>query len=362
MSRLSCSSNLRHLAICSVVAATLLQGAAGTAGEYTGVLAEPVPLGAWLYVGNCLQCHGKYTTSRLGENYSDEGELREAIGHRGCRISWSRSRGGPFGPGEIDALATYMRTWEEQGEAPTLPELPPQPMQQERRPKETIPAVSDDAATPDSTEPGSEQRSLPPALLRFIEREPVAAGAYLYTSHCYRCHLDYQRARMGKGVARETVSRFITEGKTSTQMKAFSNQRGGPLAASEIRRIVAYITTWETKGESLAIAAELLTPPALDPAQMQPIRLTRFLPVRGDAQEGHHLFARHCGICHGPTGEGFTAPPLRAARSGLRPDLFFKSVIKTGIPNTLMVSWDTGRKGPLSPKNIDDIVSHLLSL
>jgi len=324
---------------------------------YDGVLAEPVSLGAWLYAGNCRKCHESYGSSRLAETYENSSELITAIGERGCRIVWARNRGGSLGSNELSALAAYMQKWEELGSEPPLAPLPPQPVQTVASPPKK--SVKQSNQTTNTTALNKEQLSSP--LTRLIASNQVAAGGFLYTRNCYRCHLSYEKARMGKGINKDLVLSFITEGKTSTQMRAFSRMLGGPLKGSEIREIVAYISTWEERGESPAIAETLMTPPALDPAEFIPARLTRFQQVKGDVTKGLRLFRRNCGICHGPTGEGYLAPSLRIEKLGIRPDLFVKSVIKTGIPGSLMRGWDSGRGGILSAKQIDDITSAILT-
>ncbi|SHO49299.1 c-type cytochrome [Desulfopila aestuarii] len=326
---------------------------------YDGVLAESVPLGAWLYARNCLECHDKYASSRLAEIYNDSNELIAAIGEQGCKIAWARSRGGSLGSNELAALAAYMQKWEELGDEPQLPALPPQSVHTVAAPPPKVTAAEKNQTTSD-TVPNEEQLS--PPLAHLIATNPVAAGGFLYTRNCFRCHLSYEQARMGRGISKELVLRFITEGKTSTQMRAFSRMLGGPLKGTEIREIVTYISTWEERGEPPAIADILMTPPAIDPSEFIPIRLTRFQQVKGDAAEGSLLFRRNCSICHGPKGEGYVAPPLRTKQLGIRPDIFIKSVMKTGVPGSLMKGWDSGRGGILSAKDIDDITSAILAL
>jgi mono/diheme cytochrome c family protein len=86
---------------------------------------------------------------------------------------------------------------------------------------------------------------LDPVLEELMEQNSVAHGTWLYIRHCHRCHLGYQKARMGRGVAVDTVRRTIVNGKTSTQMTAFSRMKGGKLSNREIRAVVEYISTWE---------------------------------------------------------------------------------------------------------------------
>lgn len=326
------------------------------ARTYEGVLQDPVVLGAWLYTGNCLTCHDGYGQDRLAEGYDDRSELIAAIGSGGCRVTWAGNAGGKLGANELAALAAYMLQWEEEDKEPSLPEQPPQPVE----PVPELPAKT--AGTPDSIpSPADKDDQLAPALARLTAANPVAEGGWLYTRNCYRCHLTYRQARMGKGMDREILRRTISEGKTSTQMKGFSRLLGGELKAGEIRAVVSYITTWEKKGEPLAIATGLMTQPAVDPADFVPVRLPRFQKISGDPALGYMVFLRNCITCHGTLGEGYIGRSLRYNKGVSRPDLFLKSMIKQGIPVTLMRSWANGPGKVLSAKDIDDVVSVLLT-
>ncbi|MGA7279349.1 MAG: cytochrome c, partial [Desulfocapsaceae bacterium] len=129
---------------------------------------------------------------------------------------------------------------------------------------------------------------------------------------------------------------------------------------SEIKAVAEYIITAEKAGEPLAIAPFLMTPPALDPADFMPLRLTRFKSITGDSSKGETIYKISCRKCHGSTGEGYVGPSLREIKPVLRPDLFFKSVLKQGIPGSMMASWDTSKGGRLTAKDLDDLVSYII--
>ena len=337
-----------------MLAITLLAGYAALArGADQDVLKDPVALGAWLYVGNCVTCHQDYGTSRLAEDYDDEEELSDAIASESCEVQWSRQYGGKLANEQVEALARYMLAWEEEGQAPSLPELPPQPK------------VVIETADPDSKKgyvlPTAEKKKLAPALEALLQQNPVVSGAWLYINNCYRCHLDYTKARMGKGVSAESLQNTITYGKTSTQMLAFSNLLGGELNNGQIRDITTYITTWEKYQEPLAISSRVLKPPAADPAAMKPVELPKFARVSGDAAGGLRLFRLNCRRCHGAAGGGRIGPRLAKTWFSMRPDLYIKSVLKTGVPGGLMKGWSQSAGGPLAAKDIADLTGLLQS-
>ena len=338
-----------------------LAGGVGMAGLAAGGAAdgpeEPVARGAWLYQWKCLGCHGEYGRDRFGRDYDGGKELAEAIEGGGCKVSWARRHGGPFGAREIDALVAYVDTWEEGGGPPPLPPLPPPPGE-----------AVEDSARPvkvarervEASQPGAGEGALSAELRQLVESNQVAHGGWLYTRNCYRCHLTYGQGRMGKGLTAENVQRVIGEGKTTTQMRPFSQMSGGELKNSEIKAIATYITTWEKAGEELAIAGQLMTPPALDENDFKPLRLTRFKPIGGDTSVGRTLYRLRCAGCHGSDGEGYLGPALRETKSTLRPDLLSKAIIKNGVAGTLMKSWERASGGTFSPKDIDDVVAFVV--
>jgi len=43
----------------------------------------------------------------------------------------------------------------------------------------------------------------------------------------------------------------------------------------------------------------------------------------------------------------------------MRKDLLVKSVLKEGVPGSLMKSWSNGKGGSFSAKDVDDVVSYV---
>ncbi len=318
------------------------------------VLSDPVVLGAWLYEGKCFSCHGDYESERIGAEFDDERELKNGIENDRCRIAWGRRHGGELNSSEINALVRFMMVWEELDEKPELPELPPQPMTEiqvrkpEKSPEETLELVPQ--------EDGQIRN-----IKRILKNNPLAHGGWLYTKHCYRCHLTYESARPGRGMDVDNLERLIINGKVSTQMTPFSRMKGGELTGQEIRDIVYYITTWERFGERLALPSLVMKAPEDDPSALKPIPLPSFPAVKGDIKEGSILFVQHCSGCHGKMGEGYIGRSLVKKWWVLRFDLTIKSIIKDGVPGSLMPAWSQNSGGELGAKEIDDLVSLLVS-
>jgi mono/diheme cytochrome c family protein len=316
------------------------------------VLADPLVFGAWLFKAHCMRCHGGYDQERLASEFDDDQELRNAFEGGNCRIKWGRRYGGKLGRKETLALVDFMRAWEDNDGPLHLPELPPMPagdLPPPPKPKVKT-ALAED-------EPGDQ---MDPVLKKLLEINPVAHGAWLYTQHCYRCHLTYAKARSGRGFTEETIRNTIVNGKTSTQMTAFSRMLGGRLSNREISGIVDYIVTFEKFGEAPALAAIVTVPPEVDPAALLPIGLPRFPKVAGDAASGARLYALNCTRCHGMSGEGYVGRRLAKTWMVLRPDLMVKSILKQGVPGSPMPAWSQNEGGPFSAKEIEDVVTAVL--
>lgn len=204
-------------------------------------------------------------------------------------------------------------------------------------------------------------QGLTPPLAKLVAKNPVASGGWLYTQNCYRCHLAYEQTRHGRGVSPENLRKVVENGKTSTQMSGFGVLAGGKLKSSEIEAILGYITTWESMSSPPAIAPELMVPPASDPAGLRPVGLVRFPTVQGDERIGRVLYLTNCSRCHNPDRSGYIGRRLLPPWDTMRPDLFLKATLKSGIPGSLMPAFATDAGGRLRPKEIEDVVSFLLS-
>jgi len=212
-------------------------------------LADPIVHGAWLYVGNCVRCHGDYAKARLGDGV-DAIQLRKRISGdpgQGCRISWSIVKGGSLKSNEINAIIAFITAWEKAGVAPELPMPPPQPT----RAPAPMPTTASGPVTPAA--PAAEAAAIAPELSAALAVDQVATGAWLYVRNCYRCHREYATARMGSALPLEQVKSTVREGKAGTNMPAFGIARGGALKSAQIGSVVAYIEAWETTGSEPAL-------------------------------------------------------------------------------------------------------------
>lgn len=321
------------------------------------VLKDPIALGAWLYAGQCVSCHGPYEKARLADRYDDEDTLRAAIegSSRGCQVAWSTRQGGPLRGAEIKALAQYMRAWEELGAAPDLPPLPPQPT---ATPQPTAQASPAGEAVPTAT-PTPE---LDPKIRLIVEGSELARGAWLYTQNCYRCHVDYGYSRMARALSAPKIETAIKAGKVGTSMPAFGRREGGDLSISDIRSIARYVMAFEQLDAPPALPAGLFTPPTPDPSKLAPIALPKIPRVIGNVRSGGRVYAQYCTRCHGLAGEGGIGPLLAKPWPSVRPDLTVKATIAAGVPGTPMRAWDQAAAGPLTGPQVDDLVVYILQM
>jgi mono/diheme cytochrome c family protein len=326
-------------------------------------LADPVVLGAWLYEGACVRCHGAYDKARLGEDKPTKLLKAEITGEErnGCDIDWAISRGGPLTLKEIGAIVSFMEAWEEAGGALTLPPLPPQPTPTPR--PALAPAAGVDAER--TVKPVAPTPTpLPSDLAVALASNPVARGAWLYAQNCYRCHQDYAAARMGSTLDSDTVERTIRGGKVGSNMPAFAISDGGPLRSADIKLIVNYIEAWERLGVTPALpdaVRDTMVQP-LDPVMLLPIVLPTAPLVAGNAADGALLYRAYCTVCHGNAGQGGSGPALTRVSASIRPDLTLRAAIAQGVPGTVMRGWARTHGGPFTDPDLDNIVVYLLTL
>lgn len=322
-----------------------------------GTPEAPLLLGAWLYEGHCVRCHGPYEQDRVGAGVGAE-DLIENIKNGGCAVSWSRRTGGELTNTEIEAVARYILAWEEEGGQPDLPELPPQPTVTPCPPT-PLPAESESTfpSPPATVTPIS---PVDKSIQQIISGNPLAWGAWLYTQNCHRCHQAYEDTRQGRGISAEQLEDTIENGKTATNMKPFGRKKGGTLKSKEIEAIVLYIRTWEKLGTAPALPTNLFTPPTPDPAILEPVALPSIPAIQGNAEKGAMLYKVHCQQCHAAEGWGLIGPSLVKPWMSSRPDLIIFSTITQGVPNSAMPAWDQANGGPLKSGESNDLTVFIL--
>ena len=218
---------LRYLRNFGLVVLTLLGFWLLGTGNVVAQDQAQVDLGAQLYAENCAVCHGEDGEGRVGATLSQNWpsirpdlRIRATIenGISGTpMLAWSRENGGPLTSQEIDALVTYILTWETGGPryiAPT-PTFAPRPV---------LTAIPE------------------------VEGDPNR-GATLFDQNCAVCHGFDGEGRVGAALAKSfssirpdlTVRNTIANGISGSAMPAWSHANGWPLAEQDIDDLTAFV-------------------------------------------------------------------------------------------------------------------------
>jgi mono/diheme cytochrome c family protein len=204
--------------------------------------------GAQIYAENCAVCHGPNGEGRIGATLAKDWpsirpdlRVEETIrtGIPGSPMpAWSQANGGPLTDAEIDALVTFILSWQTGGP----PIIVATPTSEPRPPLTPPPGVSGDPNQ----------------------------GAVLFDQNCVVCHGENGQGRVGATLAKDwpsirpdlQIKATIERGVPGSPMPAWSQANGGPLTEAQINHIVSYILTWETP----AGAVEAVETPAAPPA------------------------------------------------------------------------------------------------
>jgi mono/diheme cytochrome c family protein len=79
--------------------------------------------------------------------------------------------------------------------------------------------------------------------------------------------------------------------------------------------------------------------------------------------QGQRLWSDNCAACHGPQGQGISAPALNSKEflSSVTDDQIH-GIVAGGIPGTAMPAWLNEYGGPLTDQQIQGLVAYLRSL
>lgn len=188
--------------------------------------------GAALYAEFCQACHGPQgepiaagpafnrtiayhedtTHERLASGYDSDPDDGVAM------PAFAQSAGGVLSDQQISDLIGYMESWEG-GETPHLPE----------------PAIA----------PVNE-------LVDYFGTGDATRGALVYAQSCYGCHGPQGEGRDADAfppleIAGDTfqIVSAAAEGSPNPYMPAFGQDSGGPLSASQLNDLEAYLASWQ---------------------------------------------------------------------------------------------------------------------
>ncbi len=203
-------------------------------------------LGAEIYAENCAVCHGPNGEGRVGATLAkDWPSIRPDLATRATIVegvpgtvmpAWGQENGGPLSEEEIDALVTFILSWQTGG----APEIKPVATGTSRPPIATLPDVQ-----------GNPNQ-----------------GAILYDGNCAVCHGANGEGRIGATLTKNwgsirpdlAIRSTIASGVSGTAMPAWSQDNGGPLSREEIDDIVAFVMSWSVPVEPATATPEAPLP------------------------------------------------------------------------------------------------------
>ncbi len=194
------------------------------------------------------------------------------------------------------------------------------------------------------------QRGEPLDLDFEVARGDYVVGEVHYRISCAKCHGEEGEGGTGPQLANPTflssasdaqLFHWIGRGRAGTAMQGFLREEQGPveLRVDQIADVIAYLRHIGARRD---------------------LPLLRTSP--GDTAIGAHIYAGQCAGCHGPDGEGASAPQLnnptflRTASDG-----YLAATIVLGRTHTAMQPMVLGGQGigQIPPENVRDIVAFL---
>ncbi|HLE29141.1 MAG TPA: c-type cytochrome [Anaerolineales bacterium] len=94
-----------------------------------------------------------------------------------------------------------------------------------------------------------------------------------------------------------------------------------------------------------------------EPARIQAVEAADRLAAEA---AGHKLYEENCVACHGPDGEGEVGPPLNSQEllKATSDETLF-SLIRTGVPGTVMPAWGQTGGGPFTDEQLTQLVAFI---
>jgi mono/diheme cytochrome c family protein len=202
--------------------------------------------------------------------------------------------------------------------------------------------------------------SIAPGSAQEDNQKQIEEGARLFAENCAVCHGPDGKGRIGATLAKDwpsirpdlRIKETIQRGVSGSPMPSWGEEYGGPLSDEQVDALVAYILSWETGGPRSVF-------PTLTPVPRE--ALTPPPNVSGNPNNGAVLYDQNCAVCHGPDGKGRIGATLAKDWPSIRPDLEIKTTISRGVAGSPMPAWSQDNGGPLTERQIDDLVSFVLT-
>jgi menaquinol-cytochrome c reductase cytochrome b/c subunit len=335
-----------------------------TAQERTRLLNFLVaPDGARLFAVNCSPCHGESVAFSGSET-----DLRTLISQGGLHLEmppWKEK----LTSDQINALSLYVVDPAGNQSAKTLFDQNCATCHGSRIPVETSVDLARQAISA-----GGAHQTMPiwgqiltseqlDALVQYTfqaaQGSPLQVGQGLFAQNCASCHGEFGQGGPNPSGAGgtippistasflqtrddTTIRAIIAQGQSDLGMPPFGSASGGLLSDDEIDAIVAFVRSWE--------ANPLVIEPAPAPAPT---------PIPSGLSSAE-IYANLCAQCHGPSGEGGSAPALNTPdfQQSSTDKNIFDAISNLDLGYSPMIAW--GKL--LSPDQITHLVQYIRGL
>ncbi len=185
-----------------------------------------------------------------------------------------------------------------------------------------------------------------------------------YAENCAVCHgaagegigdnppLNSEAVRM---MSETDLNKVISRGRGGTLMAGWAAEEGGIFSNPQVDDFVTFIQQVNWEYVEVRVAELGLTPPEVIQMEVSDEMLANLADLPGGEalSDGLLVYAESCAACHGSNGAGTViAPAIDSADLRATPKDETIQLVNTGVPGTLMASW----QNLLQPDQISSVV------
>ncbi len=201
-------------------------------------------------------------------------------------------------------------------------------------------------------------------LLKDYYTAAILTSTDIYAENCAVCHgaagegiadnppLNSDAVRM---MSESDLTKVITRGRDSTLMAGWATEEGGIFTNPQVADLVTFIQQANWDYVAYRVDELGLTPPEVTQMEVSEDMLASLaaLPDGETLSAGLVVYAENCAACHGSNGAGTViAPAIDSADLRATPMEETIQLVNTGVPGTLMASWEN----MLAPEEISAVV------
>jgi len=201
-------------------------------------------------------------------------------------------------------------------------------------------------------------------LLEDYHTDAILASTEKYAQNCAVCH-----GAAGEGIgdnpplnseavsmmSEKDLNKVISRGRDGTLMAGWASEEGGIFTNPQIADFVTFVQQVNWNYVEVRVAELGLTPPEVIQMEVSDEMLANLADLPGGEalSDGLLVYAENCAACHGANGAGTViAPSIDSADLRAIPKDETIQIINTGVPGTLMASW----QALLQPDQINSVV------